>query len=73
MLNLIYNKEYSNDRQLVNKKKIPKNSLLSALISPTRKMANTELSDPYPQSLLSHSDFNLRDYLARKRVFCYAG
>ena len=41
--------------------------------SPTRKMADTELSDHYPQSLLSHSDFNLRDYLARKRVFCYAG
>ena len=37
MLNLIYNKEYSNDRQLVNKKKFPKNSLLSALMAPTEK------------------------------------
>ena len=55
------------------KKKFPKNSLLSALMAPTRKMANTELSDHYPQSLLSHSDFSLREYLARKRVFCYAG
>ena len=29
------------------KKKIPKNSLLSALMAPTRKMANTELSNVF--------------------------
>ena len=44
MLNLIYNKEYSNDRQLVNKKKISKEFTSFCFNGSHGKMANAELS-----------------------------
>ena len=47
MLNLIYNKEYSNDRQLVNKEKISKEFTSFCFNFSHGKMVNAELSNVF--------------------------